>query len=325
MLNNQHFTCNRTNYIGGSDIAAILGLSPYRTPLEVWLEKTGQATQRKDSLPLRFGQYAEEFVAQEYAKSTGQIVIEHPEAFTYLDHPYLVGHIDRFVLLNEKPLFNQQEKLVATKLLECKTANPFTQAQWGEAGSDEVPMPYLVQCLWYLMLTGCETADLAVLFSNADFRIYTIKKDREVEALLLDKALNFWQEHVQKNIPPPLQNEQDCRILFNQAKPGKRIEADKKTLAILDSLHTVNCELQIYEEKANELKQSLMQTMQDAEELTFQGKPLVSWKTPKPSKKIDTKRLGLEMPDLAAKYQIEIANSRRFVLKGLPSHLTQEQ
>ena len=71
MLINQDFSVDRTKYIGGSDIGAILGLSKFKTPLEVWMEKTGKESKRLDSLPLRFGSFAEEFVAQEYARSSG--------------------------------------------------------------------------------------------------------------------------------------------------------------------------------------------------------------------------------------------------------------
>jgi predicted phage-related endonuclease len=67
MFNNQNFTRERTKYLGGSDIGAILGLSKYRSAVDVWMEKTGKTFSQKDSLPLRFGQFAEDFVAREYA------------------------------------------------------------------------------------------------------------------------------------------------------------------------------------------------------------------------------------------------------------------
>jgi len=98
MLNNQDFTCNRAHFIGGSDVAAILGLSPYRSAVDVWLEKTGQSTSNQTSMAMRFGQFAEEFIAQEYSRATQQTVTPYPEAFTDSEHPYLAGHIDRIVL-----------------------------------------------------------------------------------------------------------------------------------------------------------------------------------------------------------------------------------
>lgn len=79
MLINQDFTQDRSKYLGGSDVGAILGLSPYKTPLDVWLEKTGKHSEQKDSLPLRFGSFAESFVASEYARATANSLTEYPK------------------------------------------------------------------------------------------------------------------------------------------------------------------------------------------------------------------------------------------------------
>ena len=88
MLNNQDFTQDRAKYLGGSDVGAILGLSPYKTPLDVWLEKTGKQSEQKDSLPLRFGSFAESFVASEYARATANPLTEYPLAICHpQQHP----------------------------------------------------------------------------------------------------------------------------------------------------------------------------------------------------------------------------------------------
>ena len=72
----------RKTGIGGSDIAAILGLSPYRTPVDVWAEKTGRATAQDETLQMRFGRYAEEFVAREYTAKTGNACSALPRCCT---------------------------------------------------------------------------------------------------------------------------------------------------------------------------------------------------------------------------------------------------
>jgi putative phage-type endonuclease len=169
-LINQDFSVDRTKYIGGSDIGAILGLSPYKSPLEVWLEKTGKKINQADSLPLRFGSFAEEFVASEYSRSTGFELIHNESIYIHPEHSFMSAHIDRFILGSggDQP---------PTKILECKTANSFSTGNWGEAGTDQVPMSYLCQCIWYLAITQIKRADLAVLFGNSDFRIYQITQD----------------------------------------------------------------------------------------------------------------------------------------------------
>jgi len=95
---NQDFTQDRTKYIGGSDIGAILGLSKFRTPLEVWMEKTGKEVRQIDSLPLRFGSFAEEFVASEYASATGFELLHDESIYIHPTHPMMSAHVDRFVL-----------------------------------------------------------------------------------------------------------------------------------------------------------------------------------------------------------------------------------
>ena len=98
MLINQDFSLDRSKYLGGSDIGAILGLSRFRSPLEVWMEKTGKEVKTLDSLPLRFGSFAESFVASEYSRSTGFDLIHDESIYVHPEYSFISAHIDRFVL-----------------------------------------------------------------------------------------------------------------------------------------------------------------------------------------------------------------------------------
>lgn len=181
MLNKKDFAEKRRKCLGGFDIGAILGLSKYRTATDVWLEKTGRDQSIRDALPLRFGQFAESFIADEYARVTHFEVGSPTESFIHPKYSFMTGPINRLVS-NVNGIRH---------VLECKTANPFNQSEWGDVGSDAVPMSYLVQCLWYLMLTNLPRADLAVLFGNTDFRVYRIDRDPELEEMLIKNALEF--------------------------------------------------------------------------------------------------------------------------------------
>ena len=293
MLNNQDFARLRMKSLGGSDIGALLGVSKYRSAVDVWLEKSGQAPQSLDSLPLRFGQHAESFVAAEYAKATGATLIHDERTITHPEHSFLTGHVDRYIQGDSPDIFNDQGQVVAPKILECKTAHPFNQSEWGEPGTDQVPLPYLVQCQWYLMLTQCETADLAVLFANSDFRIYTIHRDTELEQLLLDRALSFWHEHVLTGRPPKIQNDLDCRSLFPRASAGQSIEASTELMTKLQELKNLENQIKTHESVIAQIKTDLMQHMGEAEMLQYQGDLIATWKSPKPSTKLDSKRLSL--------------------------------
>jgi predicted phage-related endonuclease len=204
-----------------------------------------------------------------------------------------------------------------TKILECKTANPFTSSDWGEVGSDEVPLPYLCQVAWYQAITGIDQADLAVLFGNSDFRIYEIARDQELEGMIIAKALHFWNEYVLKDIPPPPQSQADCQSLFSKGDPCKSIEAQSETLELTRRLQLLNGEIEVREEEISTIKQSIMRQMGEAETLHYQGQVLATWKAPKPSFRLDGKRLELEHPELSINYKIAVQNSRRLVVKQI--------
>jgi putative phage-type endonuclease len=313
MLINQDFSVDRSKYIGGSDIGAILGLSRFRTPLEVWMEKTGKEVQKKDSLPLRFGSFAEEFVASEYARATGFELIHDESTYIHPKHSFMSAHIDRFVLEGGAA----SSTSTPTRILECKTANPFSSGDWGEVGSDEVPMSYLCQCIWYMAITNINRIDLAVLFGNSDFRIYEINRDLELESTILQKASLFWNEYVLKDIAPPVQSEADCQTLFSKGDPTKSIEAHSETLELSKRLVLLNSEISTREEEISLIKQNIMNQMGEAETLTYQGTVLATWKAPKPSFRLDSKRLETDLPEIASNYRVPIQNSRRLVIKPI--------
>jgi putative phage-type endonuclease len=339
MLINQDFSVDRTKYIGGSDIGAILGLSRYRTPLQVWMEKTGKDTSKPDSLPMRFGSFAEEFVASEYSRATGFELIHDESIYIHPTHSFMSAHIDRFVLpkINLSSAGNRTSDTKSTsvtsidddksnptlfsRILECKTANPFAKNEWGEAGTDHVPMSYLCQCIWYMAITGIDQTDLAVLFGNSDFRIYEITRDLELEELVTQKAEHFWHQYVLKDIPPPTNNEQDCQILFDKGDSTKTIQASQETLDLTKRLHFLNSAIATYEKEISGIKQVIMNQMGVAETLAFGDEVLATWRSPKPSNRLDAKKLELEHPALCANYKMPIQNSRRLVIKELSNSI----
>jgi predicted phage-related endonuclease len=211
---------------------------------------------------------------------------------------------------------DQQDKL-PTRILECKTANPFARSEWGEPGTDQVPMGYLCQCLWYMAITGIEQCDLAVLLGNSDFRIYEIERDLELEALVIEKALHFWHEYVLKDIAPPAQTEGDYQALFQKSDPTKIVEASPLIVDELRKVAPLQAQMEATENELSHIKQLLMSSMQDAEILRFQGKTLATWKLAKATKRLDIKSLEKDHPQLVSQYQMISPGSRRFLLKSL--------
>jgi predicted phage-related endonuclease len=203
----------------------------------------------------------------------------------------------------------------ANKLLECKTSSAFSKNDWGEPGTDQVPPLYLVQCAWYMAITECQSADLAVLIGNSDFRVYTIDRDLELEELILSHALHFWGEHVIEQTPPEPINVQDASILFPKESSGLTIEANETLLESIRAYQDNCAKSQSLTTECDRLKLEILNYMGHAEKLTHAGKTLATWKCAKASNRIDTKALVQAHPEIASAFTTSVLGSRRFLLK----------
>jgi len=302
--------------LGGTDIGAILGLSPYKTPLELWSELvSGEPPAGRNLIHLRFGQHAESFIASEYERATDLFTAEHSPTLFHKKHVFMFGHVDRFVLDRPDTPAVVDGTITADKLLECKTSSAFSKNDWGEPGTDQVPPLYLVQCAWYMAITECQSADLAVLIGNSDFRIYTIKRDLELEDLILSHAQHFWHEHVLCKKPPEPISVQDASILFPKEAPNSSVLANEEILQSITAYRQACTQSQTLSEECEKLKLEILKYMGHAEKLTLGSKTLATWKCAKSSTRIDTKALAQAHPDIALEFSSTVMGSRRFLLK----------
>lgn len=134
---------------------------------------------------------------------------------------------------------------------------------------------------------------------------------------MLEKAITFWEGNVLKDIAPPASSQSDCHMLYQKGNPQKTVNATSENLELAKRLHLLNEEITTREDEISSIKQVFMNTMGDAESLLYQDQVLATWKAPKQSYRLDSKRLELEHPQLVAKYQVPIQNSRRLVIKHL--------
>lgn len=309
--------------LGGSDIGAILGLSKYRTPVDVWMEKTGRTPGQEETLQMRFGTYAEEFVAREYCAQTGRAVQRYTNMLHHKNAPVL-GNVDRLVVPEGAKIASHKGEIRTELGLECKTASAFAAYnadEWGEAGTDAVPMSYLVQCATYMALTGCPLWDLAVLFGNQEVRIYNLKRDQDLEGEIIARATEWWNRYVVADIAPDPTSEEDTKKLFPRDN-GKAIEITPQVLVAFERLRSIKSDIKALEEDEQAQRDIILPFMADATELSYQGTTLATWKAPKPGKKTDWKAAAEEVAALIPIGQQIIENhtktvegSRRFLLK----------
>ena len=291
------FHADRRTGLGGSDLGAIMGLSPYRTPLDVWMEKTGRHTPEVDGIHLRHGQWNEEFIAQEYTRATGlktqryNALLRHPEA-------PLIGHVDRLIIPEGAKIASYKTEIRTDRGLECKTASAFAagrDSEWGPSGTDQVPQSYLLQVAAYQALTGCPQWDLAALIGNADFRIYHFARDLDLESYLLEEASRWWRDYVIADTPPPPSSELEARQRWPGHTPGKVIEADEDLYVDLVLLAKLKAEIRDYEKQEKALRDRILPALEDAEVATWAGKEIITYRANKASEKIDWKRLADEL------------------------------
>jgi predicted phage-related endonuclease len=281
------------------------------------LEKVGDPRARQArGLHLRYGAHMEPFVAREYELATGRVTHVHPAALVHPAHPYLFGHVDRLVTDGPGPAVDAQGRVTATTLLECKTASAFAAHGWGRPGTDEVPAAYLVQCAWYLMLSGCSSAHLAVLIGNADFRVYELVRDTQLERVLLNAALHFWHEHVLAGRPPVPVGREDAQLLHPAETPGLAVQASERLRQGLRRLKRIQAGVAELERRAECLRDEVAAAMGPAERLEWGGRTLASWRQARPAARLDTARLRREHPQLARDYTTESAPVRRLVIGG---------
>ncbi|MDD2978271.1 lambda-exonuclease family protein [Aquabacterium sp.] len=291
------FLARRRAGIGGSDISAVLGLNPYKTGLQLWMEKTGRSTDEPDASAverMHWGTVLEDVVARHYADLRGAKVqrinqqLQHPQCAIAL------ANIDRAILENGKRARWSDEEhrvLGAVGVLECKTAHALAQnsAEWGEAGTDEVPQHYWMQCQWYLGITGLEAADLAVLFGGQKFVTYTIRRDAEIFADMLHEADSWWKRYVVADVPPQPSTEEDARMLWKSHVAGREKIVDANTATAVEELKAIKDQIKAFEAKEKILRDCVAIQFGDAEAISYMGRRLATWKQNKASSKTDWK------------------------------------
>ena len=293
----------RQTGIGGSEIAAIVGLNQYRTPMQVWESKVNPVQDEETSQPAYWGTVLEDVVAKEYALRTGNKVQRLTKQMRHPEFSFAIANIDRAVI-NPEISGNvrwKDGKLTTDRILECKTANGFMAKQWGEAGTDSVPDAYLIQCQWYMGVTGASVCDLAVLIGGQDFRIYTILRDDDLINDLLIQGAAFW-ELVQNKIEPDPVNYPEAVKKWAISDPSLSVQADDSLIDDLEQIQGIKAQVKELEAQEDAIKARVLVAMQDAETLLYQGVKVATCKT-QTRTSFDAKTFEKDHPELYAQYK----------------------
>lgn len=295
----------RKTGIGASDAAAAVGLSPYKSPLELWLEKTGRddtlsKPDPKDTAePVYWGTLLEPIVAAAYTQQTGRKVRKVNAVLQHPQHRFMLANLDREVIGSP-----------VVQILECKTAGEYGAALWREG----VPEYVQLQVQHQLAVTGKHAADVAVLLCGQRLDVHRIERDDELIGRLIQLEARFW-DYVVQDTPPPADGSESADRALRCLYPGRGgtvdFSDDRTLSATFADLMLLRADIQDRQAQAEKLKQTLQQAMGNAESAQFEtGR--VTFKRSKDATLLDVDRLLLDHPALVAAYASARPGSRRF-------------
>ncbi|KVN20828.1 MULTISPECIES: lambda-exonuclease family protein [unclassified Burkholderia] len=297
----------RKNGIGGSDAAAAVGLSPYMSPLELWLIKTGRDANlphpdpQDTSEPIYWGTLLEPIVAASYTKQTGNKVRRVNAVLQSPTVPFMLANVDREVVGCRD-----------VQLLECKTAGEFGARLW----RDGVPEYVQIQVAHQLAVTGKQAVDVAVLLCGQKLEVHRIKRDDGLIARLIELEAAFWR-FVETDTPPPADGSDSADRALRCLYPGTGgtvdFTGDRHLSATFADLVAVRADIEARQHVEAQLKQTIVQAMGEADQAQFETGS-VSYRRSRDSSAIDLKRLLADSPHLATQYAITKPGSRRFLV-----------
>lgn len=288
--------------IGGSDASVVCGISRYKSPVELWLEKTNQIHMQETGEPAYWGTQLEPLVRSEFTKRTGIQVTHTAQLLQSEEYPFMLANLDGVC----------EHPELGFCIFEAKTASAYKAAEW----ENSIPDEYVLQVQHYMKVTGYQGAYIAVLIGGNTFRWKFIERDEELIAMLVQLEADFWK-HVQDMTPPPLDgSDASAKFLsttYAHSVANSKIDLPDTALSLLDQYDAACQQL----DEATEEKQkteNLLKEMMGEYEIGTAGNRIITWKTIS-QERLDSKTLKAEHPKLCQKYTIK-TSYRRFSIKA---------
>lgn len=236
---NKQWVEARKNGIGGSDVASIMGLNKYSSPLSVWLIKTGRepSPDLSDNQAVEWGNRLEDVVADKFADEHPELQVRRRNAtMVSIKRPWAFANIDRWVTDGKGNV----------GILEVKTVGMRRAADWDSG----VPLYYLTQVMHYMSVTGYQYAWVAVLIGGQEFREYYIERDEQDIQAINDAVDTFWRDFVETDTAPALiGNDPEANALLSQHS-----DSSQEFISMLDEDVSMIDELQAIKDQIDDLK-----------------------------------------------------------------------
>jgi putative phage-type endonuclease len=269
----------RRQGIGASDVAGILGVSPWSSPFSVWADKVHQV-EKDPTESMSWGQKLEAVVADEFEEVTGLYVHDRQMLVAHPEYPWATATVDGL----EYESYNAESRADSIGLYEGKTEALF--GRW-----DEIPDQYQIQCQWQFFVTGHDTGHLVCLHGGRQFEIYDIERDQGLINMIVDRVTDFRGKHLTGGLtgelpPPPEVDEHlaTTRViadLWSEPVEGAVVDLPTEVAFDLGVLRGVKAEISRLESETKRLENRVKAALEDAEVGLVSGVPAVSWKSQK--------------------------------------------
>lgn len=293
----------RKKGIGGSDASIVCGINRYKSPVELWMEKTNQLPYQEAGEAAYWGTQLEGLVKTEFTKRTGIEVKPVHQLLQSESHPFMFANLDGECI---HPTYGKC-------VFEAKTASAYKIGEW----EDAIPDAYLLQVQHYMAVTGYQGTYIAVLIGGNTFRWKFIARDEELIAMLIQLEADFWQ-HVQSMVPPPLDgSEASAKFLyerFSNSLPNSKLILPESASGLIEQYETASEMIRQHSEQKQEAENKLKEMLGEHEVGTV-GNRIITWKSMS-QERLDSKTFKAEHPKLYKKYA-NPTSYRRFSIKAM--------
>lgn len=291
----------RKRGIGGSDVAAILGISKWNSAISLWMDKTNQTnTPPVENEAMQWGIIMEPIIRNHFAEVTGKTVVEVKAMLQHPEYQFMLADIDGVTEDDEGN----------PAILEIKTASEYKRSEW----ENDIPAYYQTQVQHYLCVTGVQKAYVAVLIGGNSFKMYEVDADKEIQSMLVAVEKDFWSK-VQNMIRPEMDGSDAAKNLLDSLYHGgisEQIVMPDEAIEYVDAFVEACAEEDNAKAKKQDAANHIKEIMGDYDRATCLGHS-ISWKRVS-SERLDTKALRENEPEIYEKY-IKTSVSRRFTLK----------
>ena len=283
----------RRSGIGGSDVAAILGMHRYKGPLHVWEEKHGRGD-HSDSEAAYCGRKFEGVIAEMFGDRTGLELVPTPGTFQHIERPWMLANIDRLVI-ERTPVLGYPDLVP----LEVKNRSEYQLKDWAEDAPDEPAL----QAHWYTAVGGYSHSYVAALIGGNKLRWYRLERDEELIEHLVTYCGDWWQRHIVEGTPPPPDGSKATTELLAHlwdVRPDATAEIDPVEHMILtERRRELKARLTADGEDLVEVENQMRAALGDAEVALIGGRPVYTWRQ---NGNFASARFRDAEPELAAQY-----------------------